>query len=74
MQFGEKKRDVFKDRQGRVQGYIEHQSDGAQHAMNADLTIVAYYDKRKDVTEDPNHTKLNDGNTLKRIITGADRT
>ena len=72
MQFREKKRDVFKDRQGRVQGYVEHQSDGAQHAMNPEFTIIAYYDKRKDVTEDPNHAKLNDGNTLKRIITGED--
>lgn len=70
MQFHEKKRDVFKDRQSRVQGYIEHQSDGSQHAMNAEFTIIAYYDKRKNVTEDPNHTKLNEGNTLVEIITG----
>lgn len=70
MKFLEKKRDVFKDRQERVQGYIEHQSDGSQHAMNPEFTIIAYYNKRTDTTEDPNHTKLNDGNTLIEIITG----
>ncbi len=53
-----------------MQSYIEHQSDGSQHAMNPEFTIIASYNKRTDATEDLNHIKLNDGNTLVEIITG----
>ena len=62
------KRETFRDRQRRILGYIEHQSDRSQHAMDGEFTIIAYYDKRKDETQDPNHMRLNPGNTLVEII------
>ena len=64
-----KKREVYKDRQERVLGYIEHQSDGSLHALNGDFTIIAFYDKRKDETQDPNKTRIQGGNALVDIVT-----
>lgn len=65
----QRKRDVYKDRQQRVLGYVEYQSDESQHALSPDFTIIAFYDKRKDETQDPNKTRMNGGNTLVDIIT-----
>ena len=64
-----KKREVYKDRQERVLGYIEHQSDESQHALSPDFTIIAFYDKRKDETQDPNKARMNSGNALVDIVT-----
>lgn len=64
-----KKREIFKDRQQRILGYIETMSDNSQQAMSGDFTILAFYDKRKDETQDPNHVKTDDGNKLVELLT-----
>ena len=64
-----KRREIYKDRQERVLGYIEHQSDESQHALSPDFVIVAFYDKRKDETQDPNKARINGGNSLVDIVT-----
>ena len=62
------RRQVIKDKNYRVIGYIEDMADGRQKAMNANYHILGYYDPKTDVTQDAHYHIISHGNVLSALV------
>ena len=55
---------VLKDAQFRIIGYIEDRSDGTQVGKDAQFRIVGYYDPKTNKTKDAQFRIIGTGNLL----------
>jgi hypothetical protein len=64
-------RQIIKDRNFRIIGYIEDISEDRQKALDARFSILGYYDRRRDVTTDARFIIVGRGNMLAALIDRA---
>lgn len=62
-------RETLKDRNNRIIGYIEMQSDGKQVGKDASNRIKGYYDPKSNKTKDEDNKEVGTGNLLAVLIT-----
>ena len=58
------KRQVIKDSDWNIIGYIDWLDDGRQRAVSADEQVLGYYDPRANETQDADHRVLASANVL----------
>jgi hypothetical protein len=64
-------RQIIKDRDFRIIGYIEDISGNRQKAMDAKFNVLGYYDHQRDVTTDAHFSLVGRGNILATLIDQA---
>jgi hypothetical protein len=64
-------RQIIKDRNFCIIGYIEDISGNRQKAMDSKFNVLGYFDDQRDVTTDAHFNVVGRGNMLAALIDGA---
>jgi hypothetical protein len=64
-------RQIIRDLDFRIIGYIEDISGNRQKAMDSKFNVLGYYDNQRDVTTDAHFTIVGRGNILAALIDQA---